>query len=248
MREIVIAGNWKMNKTLEDAKSFLSGLSNSELQESKCKKMIFAPSVNLSVLLELTKDLDIVVGAQNMHEEESGAYTGEVSADMLLNIGIKDVLIGHSERRQYYNETDEVVNKKMKLAIDKGLNPILCIGEVLSERETNMTNTVLKEQVVAALSGITESDLANIIIAYEPVWAIGTGKTATAEDANIACAFVRSVVAELYSQDTANKIIIQYGGSVKPENVEELLSQSDIDGALVGGASLDVVSFKGLLK
>lgn len=248
MREIVIAGNWKMNKTLEDAKGFLNGLSNSELQESKCKKMIFAPSVNLLALLELTKDLDIVVGAQNMHEEESGAYTGEVSADMLLNIGIKDVLIGHSERRQYYNETDEVVNKKMKLAIDKGLNPILCIGEVLSERETNMTNTVLKEQVVAALSGITESDLANIIIAYEPVWAIGTGKTATAEDANIACAFVRSVVAELYSQDTANKIIIQYGGSVKPENVEELLSQSDIDGALVGGASLDVVSFKGLLK
>ncbi len=248
MRDVVIAGNWKMNKTLDEAKRFLNELNNDELNRTNCKKMIFVSSVNLFAMVRLAKDLDIVVGAQNMHEEEKGAYTGEISADMLLSIGIKDVLIGHSERRQYYNETDQVVNKKLKLALEKKMNPILCIGEVLSERESNMTNVVLKEQVVNAFKDIDGASLDNVIIAYEPVWAIGTGKTATAEDANKACAFVRSVVEELYGGELANEMVIQYGGSVNPENVEELLGQSDIDGALVGGASLNVESFKGLLR
>ncbi len=248
MRTTIIAGNWKMNKTLEEALAFVEELKNTDTSSFKGEKMIFAPSLFLTELVKATKGTDIVVGCQNMHEKESGAYTGEISADMLKSIGVTTTLIGHSERREYYNETDSVVNAKMKLAIAKNIRPILCIGEILSERESDLTNSVLEAQVKKAFEGLTEEQIKDVVIAYEPVWAIGTGLTATSKQANDACNFVRSIVASLYSTETAEKMVIQYGGSVKPDNVVELLGKSDIDGALVGGASLQADSFVSLLK
>ncbi len=248
MRTTIIAGNWKMNKTLEEALAFVNELKDTDTSAFEGQKMIFAPSLFLSELVKATEGTDIIVGSQNMHEKESGAYTGEISADMLLSIGVKTTLIGHSERRQYFNETDAVVNEKMKLAIAKNIQPVLCIGEILSERESDLTNSVLETQVKKAFDGLTEEEIKDVVIAYEPVWAIGTGLTATSKQANEACNFVRSVVASLYSEETANNMVIQYGGSVNPANVEELLGKSDIDGALVGGASLEVASYVSLLK
>ncbi len=248
MRNTIIAGNWKMNKTLDEALAFVEELKNTDTSASSAQKMIFAPSLFLSELVKATEGTDIVVGSQNLHEQESGAYTGEISADMLLSIGVTTTLIGHSERREYYNETDAVVNAKMKLAIAKNIKPILCIGEILSERENDLTNSVLERQVKKAFEGLTEEEIKDVVIAYEPVWAIGTGLTATSKQANEACNFVRSIVASLYSEETANNMVIQYGGSVNPGNVEELLGKSDIDGALVGGASLEVASYVALLK
>jgi triosephosphate isomerase len=182
-----------------------------------------------------------------MHQAEAGAYTGEVSADMLVDLGIKNILIGHSERRQYFNETDKIVNEKLHLAINKGLNAVVCVGETKDEREAGITNTLLKTQTTKAFEEVAESDAKNVIIAYEPVWAIGTGLVATNEEANEACAYIRSVIADMYSQETADTIIIQYGGSVTPATVADLMGQSDIDGALVGGASLVVDSYVDLL-
>ncbi len=248
MRNIVIAGNWKMNKTKEEGLAFVEALKAKDLANVEAKMQIFAPSIMLDALVEATKGTTITIGAQNMHQEESGAYTGEISADMLKSIGVDTILIGHSERRQYFNETDAVVNTKLHLAINKGLNAVVCIGETLEEREQEITNDVLKVQTEKAFAGVSAADAAKTIIAYEPVWAIGTGMTATAEDANKACAYVREVMANMYSQEVANQVVIQYGGSVKPENVTEILGQSDIDGALVGGASLDVDSYAALLK
>lgn len=248
MRNNVIAGNWKMNKTKAEGLEFIEALKGKDLADIKAEKMIFAPSIMLDALVQATEGTDIVIGAENMHQNESGAYTGEISADMLLSIGVKTILIGHSERRQYFNETNEIVNEKLHLAIAKGLRPVVCIGETLEEREQNITNDILKEQTVKAFANVEAKDAQNTIIAYEPVWAIGTGMTATAEDANTACAFVREVVAGLYNQEVADQVIIQYGGSVNPANVEEIMGQSDIDGALVGGASLDVDSYVQLLK
>lgn len=248
MRNTIIAGNWKMNKTLDEALAFVNELKATDTSSFGGQKMIFAPSLFLSELVKATEGTDIIVGSQNMHEQESGAYTGEISADMLLSIGVKTTLIGHSERREYYNETDAVVNAKMKLAIAKNIQPILCIGEILSERENDLTNSVLDRQVKKAFEGISEEEVKDVVIAYEPVWAIGTGLTASSKQANEACNFVRSVVASLYSEETANNMVIQYGGSVNPGNVEELLGKSDIDGALVGGASLEVASYVSLLK
>lgn len=248
MRNIVIAGNWKMNKTKAEGLSFVEELKTQDLSSYKATKMVFAPSFMLDALVEATKGTEIIVGAQNMHQEESGAFTGEISADMLKSIGVETILIGHSERRQYFNETDAIVNQKLHLAINKGLNPVVCIGETLEERESGITEEVLKTQTVGAFANVDAKDVANTVIAYEPVWAIGTGMTATAEDANKACAYVREVVAGLYSQEVADQVVIQYGGSVNPSNVEEILGQSDIDGALVGGASLAVDSYVSLLK
>ncbi len=248
MRNTIIAGNWKMNKTLDEALAFVNELKDTDTSSYGGQKMIFAPSLFLSELVKATEGTDIIVGSQNMHEKENGAFTGEISADMLLSIGVTTTLIGHSERREYYNETDAVVNAKMKLAIAKNIRPILCIGEILSERENDLTNSVLEAQVKKAFDGLTEEEIKDVVIAYEPVWAIGTGLTATSKQANEACNFVRSVVASLYSEETANNMVIQYGGSVNPANVEELLSKSDIDGALVGGASLEVASYVSLLK
>lgn len=248
MRKVIIAGNWKMNKTEAEAIGFSKSLLDTKLINPEKEVMIFAPSIYLKELAKAFIGTDVTIGAQNIHQEKKGAFTGEISAEMLKSIGINHTLIGHSERRQYFDETNKIVNEKMKAALLENIKPILCIGEVLEEREAKITNEVLTQQLTEGLAGVAAEDIVNVVIAYEPVWAIGTGKTATSEDANLACEHVRSVIAELYGAVIAEGIVIQYGGSVKPENIEELLAESDIDGALVGGASLDVESFIGLIK
>lgn len=248
MNRIVIAGNWKMNKTFQEAEEFVKGLIKEDLAKIDAEIQLFVPALYLKSLIELTKGSKVVIGAQNIHQEVAGAYTGEISVDMLNSIKISDTLIGHSERRQYFNETNDIVNKKTLLALKNGIKPVVCIGETLEEREANITNQVLKTQTVEALKDVVQADMEKIIVAYEPVWAIGTGKTATANDANEACKYVRSVVEELYGTEIAQNLVIQYGGSVKPDNVQEILAQSDINGALVGGASLELASYLKLIK
>lgn len=236
MRKPIIAGNWKMNKTIAEAVEFVNEVKD-KVNNDKVEAVICAPFLALKDLKEATKGSNIKIGAQNMHFEESGAFTGEVSPAMLKEIGIDYVVIGHSERRQYFNETDETVNKKVLKALEHGIDPILCCGETLEQRENGETKSVCKVQIEKALENVTKEDLVKVVIAYEPIWAIGTGKTATAEDANDVIAYIREVVASLYGE-LANEVRIQYGGSVKPSNVTEIMNQSDIDGALVGGASL----------
>ncbi|MGX4601338.1 triose-phosphate isomerase [Faecalimicrobium sp. JNUCC 81] len=236
MRKPIIAGNWKMNKTIAEAVEFVNEVKD-KVNNDKVEAVICAPFLALKDLKEATKGSNIKIGAQNMHFEESGAFTGEVSPAMLKEIGIDYVVIGHSERRQYFNETDETVNKKVLKALEHGIDPILCCGETLEQRENGETKSVCKVQIEKALENVTKEDLVKVVIAYEPIWAIGTGKTATAEDANDVIAYIREVVANLYGE-LANEVRIQYGGSVKPSNVTEIMNQSDIDGALVGGASL----------
>lgn len=237
MRRKVIAGNWKMNKTPIEAVKFISEFVPM-LKETKNEIIICAPYVDLAILTELTKKTNIKIGAQNMHFENEGAYTGEISAPMLKDIGIEYVIIGHSERRQYFAETDEIVNLKVKTAIQNDLKPIVCVGETLEEKEAGKTQEIITKQTQLALDGLTNKQVEDIIIAYEPIWAIGTGKTATAEDANCSIKQIRDEICKIYGQMTANRVIIQYGGSVKPTNAKELFETSDIDGALVGGASL----------
>ncbi|MBO3445374.1 triose-phosphate isomerase [Clostridium sp. CCUG 7971] len=236
MRKPIIAGNWKMNKTIAEAVEFVNEVKD-KVNNDKVEAVICAPFLALKDLKEATKGSNIKIGAQNMHFEESGAFTGEVAPAMLKEIGIDYVVIGHSERRQYFNETDETVNKKVLKALEHGIDPILCCGETLEQRENGETKSVCKVQIEKALENVTKEDLVKVVIAYEPIWAIGTGKTATAEDANDVIAYIREVVANLYGE-LANEVRIQYGGSVKPSNVTEIMNQSDIDGALVGGASL----------
>ena len=247
MRKPIIAGNWKMNKTIAEAVEFVNEVKD-KVQNDKVEAVICAPFLALKDLKEATKGTNIKIGAQNMHFEESGAFTGEVAPAMLKEIGVDYVVIGHSERREYFNETDETVNKKVLKALEHGIDPILCCGETLEQRENNETKAVCKVQIEKALENVSKEDIAKVVIAYEPIWAIGTGKTATAEDANDVIAYIREVVANLY-KELANNVRIQYGGSVKPNNVTEIMNQSDIDGALVGGASLlpkdyiDLVNF-----
>ena len=236
MRKPIIAGNWKMNKTIEETIEFINEIKD-KLNNDKVEAVICAPFTVLKDLKEATKGTNIKVGAQNMHYAESGAFTGEVSATMLKEIGMDYVIIGHSERRQYFNETNEACNKKVLKALEVGINPILCCGETLEQREANETKNICKTQVEEALKDIDVNDISKVVIAYEPIWAIGTGKTATSEDANDVISYIREVVARLYG-DKSNEVRIQYGGSVKPQNVAEIMAQSDIDGALVGGASL----------
>lgn len=236
MRKPIIAGNWKMNKTIAEAVEFVNEVKD-KVQNDKVEAVICAPFLALKDLKEATKGTNIKIGAQNMHFEESGAFTGEVAPVMLKEIGVDYVVIGHSERREYFNETDETVNKKVLKALEHGIDPILCCGETLEQRENNETKAVCKVQIEKALENVSKEDIAKVVIAYEPIWAIGTGKTATAEDANDVIAYIREVVANLYGE-LANNVRIQYGGSVKPANVTEIMNQSDIDGALVGGASL----------
>lgn len=249
MRRIVVAGNWKMNNNLSDAVSLISDLKK-ELNGSELNAdvIICPPYVSLDTAKELIKDSVIQLGAQNMHFEESGAFTGEVSAEMLKSVGCQYVILGHSERRVIFKEANEVINKKVKKAISSGLKPIFCIGETLEERESGVTNKIVEEQIRKGLEGLSADDMSKVIIAYEPVWAIGTGKTATPEQAQEVHAFIRTLIAELFSTDIAESTILQYGGSVKPENAKELLSQKDIDGALVGGACLKAASFTGIIK
>ena len=247
MRRKVIAGNWKMNMLPNEAMAFIEGLAplvkNSEVEVILC-----VPYTDLFYSLLTAQDTNIKIGAQNMHWEESGAYTGEVSGKMLKSIGVEYVIIGHSERRQYFNETDETVNKKVKSAFANELKPIVCVGETLEQRETGKAEEIITGQTKIALDGLTEEQVENTIIAYEPIWAIGTGKTATAEDANNSIKAIRNEIAKNYGQNIADKVIIQYGGSVKASNAKELFSTSDIDGGLVGGASLKVEEFANIVN
>lgn len=236
MRKPIIAGNWKMNKTIAETIEFINEIKD-KLNDDKVEALICAPFTVLKDLKDATKGTNIKVGAQNMHYAENGAFTGEVSAPMLKELGMDYVIIGHSERRQYFNETNESCNKKVLKALEVGINPILCCGETLEQREANETKNICKVQVEEALKDVDVNDISKVVIAYEPIWAIGTGKTATSEDANDVISYIREVVAGLY-KDKANEVRIQYGGSVKPQNVAEIMAQSDIDGALVGGASL----------
>ena len=246
MRKPIIAGNWKMHKTIAEALEFVNEVKD-RVNNDKVEAVICAPFTLLKDLKQATKGTNINIGAQNMHFEEKGAFTGEISPLMLKELDMDYVVIGHSERRQYFNETDETVNKKVLKALEVGIDPILCVGETLEEREAGNTKDVCKVQVEKALENVSKEDLAKVVIAYEPVWAIGTGKTATSEDANDVIAYIREVVANLYGE-LANEVRIQYGGSVKPSNVAEIMNQSDIDGALVGGASLEANDYVELVN
>ncbi len=245
MRRKIIAGNWKMNMLPNEAMSFITEL-EPYAKNAKCEIILCVPYTDLFYSLLTAQNTNIKIGAQNMHWEESGAYTGEVSPNMLKCINVEYVIIGHSERRQYFAETDETVNKKIKSALNHSLKPILCVGETLEQRENNMQDAIISNQIKSALKGI--ESIENIIIAYEPIWAIGTGKVATKEDANNTIKIIRSTVKELYGDNVAQNVCILYGGSVKKENAKELFSTSDIDGALVGGASLKVDEFAKILE
>lgn len=247
MRKKIIAGNWKMHKTKQEALSFIESVRDIDTNE-QTEAIICAPFVYLQSLVEQTEGTNIKVAAQTMHFEKEGAYTGEVSPVMLSDIGVTHVVIGHSERREYFNETDETVNKKALAAFEHGLIPIVCVGESLEQREANETLAHIENQVKVALSNLSEEQITKTIIAYEPIWAIGTGKTASSEDANEVCTHIREVIRQQTSEEIASQVTIQYGGSVKPANIEELLKMSDIDGALVGGASLEADSFKQLVE
>lgn len=246
-RKPLIAGNWKMNMDIKTADEFAKNVLNSDL-DGEVEALICAP---FTILPSLSKDFDgkkIALGAQNMHFEKSGAFTGEISADMLKEIGIKYVIIGHSERRQYFAETDETCNLKLRVAFENGIMPVLCVGESLEQYEAGKTKEIVENQVKNGLKGIDEKDILNLVIAYEPIWAIGTGKTATSDDANETIKYIRKTVSGLYSEDVSSKIRILYGGSVKPSNISELMATSDIDGALVGGASLKSEDFISLVN
>ena len=247
MRKPIIAGNWKMFKVRDEALQFIYSVSDQAPSQELVDSVICAQFTVLRCLAKKQGE-NIRIGAQNMHYLDEGAYTGEVSASMLKAIGVSYVIIGHSERRAMFNETDKTVNLKLHKAFQQELTPILCIGESLEQREKNLTNRVLNRQLKADLAGLTGEQVANLVIAYEPIWAIGTGKTATSEVANEACKHIRKQVAKMYSPDVANKLRIQYGGSVKVNNIEELMSMPHIDGALIGGASLKAEDFLTFLK
>ena len=242
MRRKVIAGNWKMNMLPNEAIKMIEELAP-EVKDTQSEVILCVPFTDLFYALLTAQGTNIKIGAQNMHWEENGAYTGEISAQMLKSIGVEYVIIGHSERRQYFNETDETVNKKVKSAFEAGLKPIVCVGETLEERENGKAIELVTAQVRKALEGLVEEQVKNTIIAYEPIWAIGTGKTATSEDANNMIKEIRQEIANIYGQIVADGVIIQYGGSVKSSNSKELFETSDIDGALVGGASLKAEEF-----
>ena len=246
MRKAIIAGNWKMHYTPEEAVKVINEL-KPLVKDATCDVVVCPTFVCLDAVLKAVEGSNIKVAAQNMHFEEKGAFTGEVAPGMLEAMGVSYVVLGHSERREYFNETDETVNKKVLKALEVGIDPILCVGETLEEREAGNTKDVCKVQVEKALENVSKEDLAKVVIAYEPVWAIGTGKTATSEDANDVIAYIREVVANLYGE-LANEVRIQYGGSVKPSNVAEIMNQSDIDGALVGGASLEANDYVELVN
>lgn len=249
MRNKVIAGNWKMNNDLMESEKLIVELKNL-LQNEKpnCDVIICPPFTSLSEASKLVKGSVIKLGAQNMYFEESGAFTGEVSASMLKSVGCEYVILGHSERRNIFGESDEVINKKIKKALAAELKPIFCVGELLEERENRTTKEVIKKQVIKGLESVSADEMQNIIIAYEPVWAIGTGKTATPAQAQEVHEFIRDLIEIEYSMEVSMNLVILYGGSVKPDNAKQLLSQIDIDGALVGGACLKADSFMGIIK
>ncbi|HCN60232.1 MULTISPECIES: triose-phosphate isomerase [Mammaliicoccus] len=250
MRKPIIAGNWKMNKTVQEAKDFVNELPALP-DTNEVDSVICAPTLQLDALVNLTKEgvaQGLQIGAQNAYFEDNGAFTGETSPAALEDLGVKYVVLGHSERREYFGETDEDVNKKALAVFSHNMTPIICVGETLEEREAGKAESVVGGQVEAALKGFSKDQVKSTVIAYEPIWAIGTGKSSTSEDANQMCAHVRNVVAGAFSPEEAEALRVQYGGSVKPENIKEYMAQSDIDGALVGGASLKVDSFVALLE
>ena len=248
LRKPVIAGNWKMYKTLAETQAFFDQLAPLIFGVSHCEIVIAPPFQALHRAVELAHGMGISISGQNLHWEKEGAFTGEVSAVMLREAGCSHTLVGHSERRQFFGESDETVNRKGKAAMSSGLIPIMCVGEMLAERDAGQTEAVLDRQLTGGLAGLTEADFSPIIIAYEPVWAIGTGRTATPETAQQAHAFIRSRVGQLVSSSAAQKLRILYGGSVKPDNIAGLMAQADVDGGLVGGASLDAKSFAAIVR
>lgn len=245
-RKPIIAGNWKMFKTVSEAVSFVNEVKGSTIEG--VESVICSPYTNLPALVDAVKGTDVHVGAQNLHFEDNGAFTGEISGVMLKDLGVEYVIIGHSERRAYFAETDEIVNKKVVAAFKHGLKPILCVGEKLEEREAGQTKEVCKVQTEAAFAGLSAEQAAQVVIAYEPIWAIGTGKSSTAEDAQDVIGYIRQLVGDLYGASVAAAVRIQYGGSVKPNNIAEYMAQPDIDGALVGGASLESASYIQLVQ
>lgn len=247
MRRKVIAGNWKMNMLPNEAIDYIQAF-EPMVKNSKAEVILCVPYTDLFYCLMNAQGTNIKIGAQNMHFAETGAYTGEVSGKMLKSIGVEYVIIGHSERRQYYNETDESVNKKIKAAFENALKPIVCVGETLEEREAGKTEERITSQTRLALEGLSNEQVKNTIIAYEPIWAIGTGKTATSEDANNSIKAIRAEIKKIYGEEVAENVIIQYGGSVKSSNAKELFNTSDIDGALVGGASLKPEEFSKIVN
>ena len=242
MRKPIIAGNWKMNNTIAEAEALVKELIPL-VKDAKCDVVLCVPYTAIAAVSKLTEKTNIGVGAENVAWADKGAFTGEISAAMLKEVGAKYAIIGHSERRQMFGETDETVNKRTIQALKNGLVPIVCVGETLAEREGNETEAVVKRQTVGAMLGITAEQMASVVIAYEPVWAIGTGKTATDEQANETIAYIRSVLKDLYGEKTASIVRIQYGGSMNPGNCKSLMAQPDIDGGLIGGASLKAVDF-----
>ena len=247
-RKTVIAGNWKMNMTATETKKFAEELKKIMPRAKWCDVVVCVPYVNIPAALKAFKDMRVSIGAENLFYEKSGAYTGEWSADMLKDLGVKYVIIGHSERRQYFGETDVTVNKKVHAALEAGLHPIICVGESLEQREMGVTMELIALQVKSALYGVGADKLRKCIIAYEPIWAIGTGKTATAEQAAEVCTAIRTTIRQLYGARVARSVTIQYGGSMKPSNAAELLAQSDIDGGLIGGAALKADDFVAIIN
>ncbi|MDE7296542.1 MAG: triose-phosphate isomerase [Clostridia bacterium] len=245
MRKPIIAGNWKMNNTAKEGVALVEAL-KPLVKDANCEVVVCVPAIDIPAVSEAVKGTNIALGAQNVHFAEKGAYTGEISAAMLLEYGVKYVIIGHSERRQYFGETDETVNKRTLAALNAGLIPIVCIGETLEERESGKTEAVLDRQIVEGMKGI--DDISKIVIAYEPVWAIGTGKTATSEQANETIGYIRKKVAETFCPKCAEKVRIQYGGSMNPGNCKQLMAMPEIDGGLIGGASLKAPDFSAIVN
>jgi len=248
MRKPIIAGNWKMNLSIKEAVELVTGLKRQLSGVNDVEIVVCPPFTHLTTVNDVIKGSNIALGAQNIYCENNGAYTGEISAAMLKDVGCEFVIIGHSERREYFAESDQFINKKINKALEFGLKPIICVGETLSQRESNKTEQVVTTQIKGCLAGLTEDQMLQCVIAYEPVWAIGTGKTATNEQAQEVHCLIRDLLKNLFSQSVSEKTRIQYGGSVKPDNIAGLMSQKDIDGALVGGASLKEDSFVKLVK
>lgn len=247
-RKPIIAGNWKMNKSLEEAVEFVKEVQDKLPDASVVESVIGAPALFLPTMIQTRTNDQLVIAAQNCYTEDAGAFTGEISPKSLAEVGVQYVIIGHSERREYFNESNQFINEKAKAIFQNGMLPIICCGESLEQRESGETEPWIKEQITEALAGLNADQVKQLVIAYEPIWAIGTGKSSSAELANETCGFIRSVVEELYSQDVANAVRIQYGGSVKPDNIAQYLAEEHIDGALVGGASLEPTSFIQLLE
>jgi triosephosphate isomerase len=241
-RKAIIAGNWKMNKTATEAAALVDELIPA-VQGASCEVVICTPYTDLATAVAKTKGTNIHVGAENVHFEKSGAFTGEISADMLVDLGVEYVILGHSERRQYFAETDQTVNKRALAALNAGLKAIICVGESLQQREEGVTEELVRMQTKIALRDVTAEQMANVVIAYEPIWAIGTGKTATADQAEEVCAQIRKVLGELYGEAVAETVTVQYGGSMNAKNCEELLGKKNVDGGLIGGASLKAADF-----